>query len=140
MLFTPAKKSKVSILIRSNQTDVLDGFHNYSNFVENFLNTNYVIRAKSELKLIEKRFGKLSAAGTDNNIIQTLLSIDRFIDSIETGGHVLIIQKPTIPIKSSLGNTLLLALSVVLGGMIGAVLVLVRSAIAKRQDQLTKAN
>ena len=119
---------------------MLNGFLDYSNYVKNLLNNNYAMRARSELNLIERRFNNISTAGTDNNIIQTLLSIDRFIASLENGGDVLTIEKPTIPEKVSPKTILVFALSVILGGMVGAVLVLVRSAIAKRKDQLTKAN
>ena len=68
-----------------------------------------------------------------------MLSIDRFIASLENGADVLMIEKPTIPIKTSPKTTLVLALSVVLGGMIGFVLVFVRNAISMRKDQQTKA-
>ena len=135
-LFRTEKKSVNSILIRSGQPDVLNGLLNYTDYVKNLLRNNYILRAKNELNIIEGRFDNLSASGT-NNIIETLLSVDRFIASLENGGDVLTIEIPTIPKKVSPKTKLVLALSIVLGGMIGAVFVLVRSAITKRKDQLT---
>ena len=127
------------ILIRSDQPEVLDSFFNYSNKVKNLLNTNYVMRAKRELEIVEQRFANFGSAGTDNNVIKTLLSVDRFIALLESGGDVLTIEKPTIPKKSSPSTRLVLALSIILGGMFGVFLALLRSAIAKRKDRLTKA-
>lgn len=136
-LFRSEKKSGNSILIKSGHPNVLDSLYNYSNFVKNSLNNNYAMRARSELNLIETRFNNVSPSRTDDNIVQTLLSTDRFIASLKNGGNVLTIEKPTIPKKTSPKTKLVFALSVILGGMVGAVLVLVRSAIAKRKDQLT---
>ena len=59
----------------------------------------YVIRAKEELRIIDARFKDLSS--TDSNIVNTVLSIDRYIVSAEKGARVLAIQRPTIPKKVS---------------------------------------
>jgi len=140
ILFISDRRSRNFILIRSGQPDMLYGVFNYSNYVKNFLNNNYGMRATAELNLIKGRFEDLFADRADSNIIEILLSIDRFIASLDNGGDVLTMEKPTIPEKVSPKTLLVLALSVILGGMIGVVLVLVRSAIAKRKDQLTKVN
>ena len=53
---------------------------------------------------------------------------------------MLTIEKPTIPVKVSPKTKLVFALSLVLGGMFGSVLVFVRNAIAKRKDQAINTN
>ena len=137
-LFISEKNSGNFILINSGQPDVLNGFLKYSIFVKNLLKNNYVKRARSEHNLIEGRYDNIISSGTED-IVQTLLSIDRFIASLENGGDVLTIEKPTIPKKVSTKTKLVLTLSVFLGGIVGAVFVLIRSAITKRKEQLTEA-
>ena len=48
---------------------------------------------------------------------------------------VLSIQRPTFPIKISPKSSLILALSILLGGMAGVVSLLLRNAIRKRKGQ-----
>ena len=94
------------------------------------VNKNYLKRAKSDLILIEKRLDNLSIPGNSDDSVQTLLLTDRFVTSLENGGDVFMIEKPTIPTITSPKLKIVLSLSVVLGGMIGTALVLVRNAIS----------
>ena len=61
-------------------------------------------------------------------------------NAIELGSEtevadVLSIQRPTFPIKISPKSSLILALSILLGGMAGVVSLLLRNAIRKRKGQ-----
>mgnify|MGYP003690549545 FL=1 len=97
------------------------------------LKSNYILRAKDELEMIEARFND---AGTmSDNVIQNLLATDRFIVTAEKGADVLSIQRPTFPIKISPKSSLILALSILLGGMAGVVSLLLRNTIRKRKGQ-----
>lgn len=83
--------------------------------------------------MIEARFND---AGTmSDNVIQNLLATDRFIVTAEKGADVPSIQRPTFPIKISPKSSLILALSILLGGMAGVVSLLLRNAIRKRKGQ-----
>ena len=125
------------VLVKSNQLPILDDFFEYATHINGLLKDEYVVRAKEELKIIDARFKNLGSA--DSNIVDIVLSIDRYIVTAEKGAKVLAIQRPTMPKKVSPKVSLILALSVVLGGMVGVFFILVRNAIAKRKEQLAKA-
>ena len=138
-LATLASEKKVGsfVLVKSNQLPILDDFFSYATHINGLLKNDYVVRAKEELKIIDERFKVLGLA--DNNIVDTVLSIDRYIVAAEKGAKVLAIQRPTMPQKISPKSSLILAMSVVLGGMVGVLFILFRNAITKRKEQLAKA-
>ena len=70
----------------------MDDFFKYAIHINGLLKDEYVVRAKEELKIIESRFKDLGSA--DSNIVDTVLSIDRYIVSAEKGASVLAIQRP----------------------------------------------
>ena len=125
------------VLVKSNQLPILDDFFEYASHINGLLKDEYVVRAKEELKMIDARFKDLGSA--DSNIVNTVLSIDRYIVTAEKGAKVLVIQRPTMPKKVSPKSSLILAMSLVLGGMVGVFFILVRNAITKRKEQLAKA-
>ena len=131
------KKGGSFVLVKSNQLPILDDFFEYATHINGLLKDEYVLRAKEELNIIDARFKDLGSA--DSNIVNTVLSIDRYIVTAEKGAKVLAIQHPTMPKKVSPKLSLILALSVVLGGMVGVFFILVRNAITKRKEQLAKA-
>ena len=131
------KKGGSFVLVKSNQLPILDDFFEYATHINVLLKDEYVVRAKEELTIIEARFKDLSTA--DSKIVNTILSIDRYIVSAEKGASVLAIQRPTMPKKVSPKSSLILAMSIVLGGMVGVFFILVRNAITKRKEQLAKA-
>ena len=130
-------KDSASILVKSNQLPVLNDFYNYAEYINLLLKDEYASRANDELKIIETRFKDLSSA--ESSIVQTVLSIDRYIASAEKGDNVLSIERPSVPKKVSPKSSLILALSLVLGGFIGAAYVLIMNAIKTRREPLAKA-
>ena len=134
---TPQKKDVSFIVVKSNQLPLLDEFFKYANYINELLAKQYVARAKDELKIIERRFKEFPTANDD--MISNLLAIDRYIVSVEKGASVFTIQRPTIPKKVSPMSSLILVTSLVLGGMVGVLFILVRNAIKKRKEQLAKA-
>ena len=131
------KKDGSFVRVKSNQLLILDDFFEYATHISGLLKNEYVVRAKEELSIIDARFKDLGSA--DSNIVNTVLSIDRYIVTAEKGAKVLAIQRPAMPKKVSPKVRLILALSVVLGGMVGVFFILVRNAITKRKEQLAKA-
>ena len=121
------------VLVRSNDLVLLNEFFLYAAHINHMLKSNYILRAKDELEMIEARFNDVGIMS--DNVIQNLLATDRFIVTAEKGGDVLSIQRPTFPIKISPKASLILALSILLGGMAGVVSLLLRNAIRKRKGQ-----
>ena len=86
------------MLIRSNQLNILDDFFNYSIYISDLLKREYIVRAKAELEIIEARFNDLGSA--DSSIVDTVLSVDRYIVSAEKGAETLSIKRPLMPKKN----------------------------------------
>jgi LPS O-antigen subunit length determinant protein (WzzB/FepE family) len=130
---TSENKAGSFVRVKSNQLPIADEVFKYAIHINALLKDEYVVRAKEELKMIESRFKVFSA---DSKIVDTLLSIDRYIYSAEKGANVFAIQHPTIPKKVSDKSSLIIALSGVLGGMVGVFFILIRKAIATRKGSL----
>ena len=125
------------VLLKTNQLRILNDFFKYTNYVNQALKNDYVVRAKDELKIFKLRQKDLAVG--DYTMSETIVLLDRFILSVEKGTNVLWIQNPTIPEKVSPNSLVILVISVVLGGMTGVFITLARSSIRKREEQLGKA-
>ena len=130
------EKSLSALVVKTNKLSLLDEFFKYENFVNNKLTSDYVLRAKDELKIIETRFQNLQSS--DISIVNNVLNIDRYIVSVERGSKVMTLNSPTFPKKISPKIKLTLAMLIVLGGMIGIVFVLVNNSIRKRKESASK--
>lgn len=86
--------------------------------------------------MIETRFRHLGAS--NETVIRYALDIDRYINAADKGADVLRLQRPSKPEKVSPKTYLILALSVLLGGMAGVVFVLSRNAFSKRKEALAE--
>ena len=99
--------------------------------------TNEVyLKATTELALIQTELTD-ALLGTER-VATNMLNAKRIIQSIDSGQSVISFGSVSI-VKSSPKVPLILALSVVLGGMVGVFFILVRNAITKRKEQLAKA-
>ena len=125
------------ILVNSNRLPLVLDVFKYANHINEMLTRDYVYQAKNDLKNTEVLFK--DGGSVDGDALESILSVKRFIDEAEKGANVLNIQRPTMPKKVSPKVSLILALSVVLGGMIGVFFILIRNAITKRKEQLAKA-
>ena len=125
------------ILVNSNRLPLVLDVFKYANHINEMLTRDYVYQAKNDLKNTEILFK--DGGSVDGDALESILSVKRFIDEAEKGANVLNIQRPTMPKKVSPKSSLILAMSLVLGGMFGVSFVLVRNAITKRKEQLAKA-
>jgi hypothetical protein len=126
------EKSLSALVVKANKLSLLNEFFDYENFVNNKLTSDYVLRAKDELKVIGTGFDVTSLMARHE------LAINRFIVSAERGSKVMALNPPTFPKKISPKIKLTLASSIVLGGMIGVMYVLVFNAIRKRKVVLSR--
>ena len=125
------------ILIKSSELNILNDFFNYAQYVNATLSSAYLSEANNEASFVEQRIENLNL--TESSVVGTLLQYNRFTSTVERGGNILNVQHPTLPKKTSPQSSLILALSVVLGGMVGMFFILVRNAMTKRKEQLAKA-
>ncbi len=119
------------LLVKSNQLPILNDFFKYAQYINKLLKKEYVIRSREELKIIESRFKDLKSANSD--VVELVLSIDRYIVSADKGANVLKIQHPKMPKKISPNVPLIFALSLILGGLVGVFFILARNAIKRRK-------
>ena len=132
-----SKSDRLSfVLLKTNQLRILDDFLKYTNYINEVLKNDYVVRAKDELRVMKLR--QKDSASEGYNMTETILLLDRFILSVEKGANVLRINNPTIPEKVSPNSLLILLVSVVLGGTMGVFFTLARSSIRKHEEQLDK--
>ncbi len=125
------KKKESYILIKSNELLVLKDFFNYSNYVNHLLAKEYFHLANNELKIIETNFNNTSV---DQKIANFILSNKIYVDKIQKGAKVFTIQYPSKPTRTSLGLKFILALSVILGVMTGAIYVIFFNTIRKLRE------
>jgi hypothetical protein len=135
------EKGDSFVLVKSNQLPVLDDFFKYVYYINELLKNEYVVRSKEELEIIKSLFKY--PLSLNNNIVSTITSINRYIKTADRGANVLDIQRPTIPkkieSKSKSNSSLILALSVVLGGIVGVMYVLISNAIRNRKESSAKS-
>ena len=111
----------------------------YEDVLSNALtSTNEALRSEaiSELASIES-ISNDNVLATER-VATNMLNAKRVIHSIDNGQSAITFGSVSV-VKSSPKVPLMLALSVVLGGMIGVFFILVRNAITKRKEQLAKA-
>jgi LPS O-antigen subunit length determinant protein (WzzB/FepE family) len=123
-------------LVKTNQLKLLNSFLSYAFHINETLKTNYITRAKQELDLIEKRF--IEADEMTISVVDNILSIDRFIDSINKGANVININPPSKPKRVSLKPSFVITLSILLGGLIGLIYVFILNILRKTKERLTK--
>ena len=111
----------------------------YEDILSNALtSTNEALRSEaiSELASIESVLNDNVLA--TERVATNMLNAKRVIQSIDNGQSAITFGSVSV-VKSSPKVSLILALSVVLGGMVGVFFILVRNAITKRKEQLAKA-
>ena len=131
------KKIGAYILIKSDQLMLLDDFYNYASYVNNVLTSEYILRAKEEINIINQRFNDFSA--TTDIITSKLLAIDRYIVEAEGGANVLILSRPEYPVQVWPKTQLLLVISFVLGFMLGIIYIFFSDANRLHKQQLSKS-
>lgn len=101
------------------------------------LTKSILAEAKAELELIQTELSD-ALLGTER-VATNMLNAKRVVQAVESGEVAVSFGNPSI-VKSSPRVKLIVVLSVVLGGMIGMMFVLLRSALQKRKEQLAKSS
>ena len=134
------------LTVNANDLQVLDGFHSYLSSLNETLTRQYIVRAGEEINYIERRFKDFwasDAALRDQVLIllqhtNELRNLARYVERAESGAHIFEITRPTLPVVTSTApapkTNLIVALSIVLGGFVGAAYVLLRNAIRRRRE------
>jgi hypothetical protein len=128
------KKGNKYILVKTNNVSMLSDFFEYSQYIIQLLDKVYLYRAKDQINLVESRFKKFSKTNAlSSSIDETVLLINKFIVRVENNEPIIIMKHPTFPKKLSTNSTLILVLSIVLGGITGTMYVLILNTIHQRR-------
>lgn len=119
------------LLIKTNKLSLLNDFFKYSIYVHNLLKSNYVLRAKEEIKALETRFTEPTPK--HNFVVNELVLIDRYILNVKKSGNILDIHPPTMPKEILSKSKPILEIFSILGIMFGIIFVLVRNLIHKNK-------
>lgn len=130
--------TSAELIVKSDDLSVLNDFFEYAEYVNSELQKHYVSRARAEMEIYEARFNDLKSS--DESIIRNVLSIDRYIVAAERGAKVLKVNRPTLPKETTASLKFLLVVSVVLGGVLGAVYILVVNAWHRHVQNTRKTN
>ncbi len=139
------KRARSFVLVKSVKQDSLqiaDHVYLYVQHVNALLTARYLQMAKDALAIIKARFKENAAikdSMVNNNffndsVLNNILSIDRYIKSVEEGAQALTIDRPTRPNKA-ISVVLVLVLSVIVGGIIGVFYIFLRNAIGRYKAQ-----
>lgn len=127
------KNRKSNIIVRSNDLGLISDFYDYANFTNDDLTASYLKRAENELSQFEARLADFSVL--NEVVVQMSLKTIGFVDDVKNGAKLFEIKRPTMPVKTAPRSSLILALSLILGGFLGAVIVLTRQAIRSYRNQ-----
>ena len=139
-MVTDASKNSF-LLVRTNKLPLLEDFFNYANHVNNELKNKYIVRAKEEINLIEKRFSLIdSSIPSQSIIIKEILLLERYILALDKAKTVFTIQHPTMPRKVSPESKFTFILSLLLGLIAGMFFILIRKLVLKNKVKLAKSS
>ena len=133
--------------VNTKDLQVLDGFHSYLSSVNETLTRRYIALAEEEINYIERHFKDYWTADValEDQVLRLMQNTNearklvRYVERAEGGAHVFEISRPTPPVVTSAApkTNLIVALSIVLGGFVGAAYVLLRNAIRRRRETLS---
>jgi len=133
--------------VNANDLQMLDAFHSYLSSLNETLTLQYIARTADQINYIERRFKDFWATDValrDQvlNFMQHLNEVrelESYVERAESGANVFEINRPTPPVVTSAApkTNLIVALSIVLGGFVGAAYVLLRNAIRRRRETLS---
>ena len=133
--------------VHTKDLELLDGFHSYLSSLNETLTQQYIERTGEEINYIERRFKDFwdeDEALRDQVLIlmqhtNEVRKLKAYVERAESGAHVFEINRPTPPVVTSAASktNLIVALSIVLGGFVGAAYVLLRNAIRRRRETLS---
>lgn len=137
-LVSSDKKTGHYINARTNDPEILTGLYGYAQFIKINMTTVMLKDATDNLARTEVLMSQ--TGGEAGPLVTHYLNIQKFISRVENGEAIISIARPTLPVKTGPKTSLVLALSVVIGGMAGVVFVLMRNAIANHQNRKANAS
>lgn len=134
--FELEKKNTHFVLVKTDKISLMFNVFTYTQYVNEMLIREYVVQANEDLNKINLLFNISNSL--DGNAVDAFLLINRFLDAAKKGKKIFSIQNPTMPKKVSPHSSLILLISLLLGGIIGVLYVFVSNSIRNRKEELAK--
>ena len=131
------------ILIRSNETGLVLNTLDYAQFVADLLSQSYAKKGQEEYdrllalsdRLFERRDrGSLPATFNGLPALERLTALDSYLSRVRDGAKLLHIRLPKEPVATNISNQVVLAVSMLIGGVFGVLFVLIRRAYRQRKS------
>jgi LPS O-antigen subunit length determinant protein (WzzB/FepE family) len=119
-----------AIVMNGRDTDRLTALVDYAQFCEQYLSRFYADMTQRELDMLKNRFSSLTNGGQDiissDTVFGMVLPRENFLHMKDLGRPVLQVQQPLHPELVSPRPALTMMLALMLGGMIGSIIALMR--------------
>lgn len=129
--FTAKSDTLMNLIVKTNDPQTINSIISYLKSTEQDLIEDYDKLVNRELLIINKQ--DLTAYDLTGASRDLLLDVARYLENIANGNRLMKIGRPTFPVKTSPKTYLILALSIILGGLVGCAAVLLKNAIRNRE-------
>lgn len=130
------------VLIRTDDVELALELSAYLKFVGTKISEVYQTQAENKRALINQLSDiKFSARFLSEGIetLDRVLAVEEYLENILDGEELLLISRPRVPVITSTSQRLVLAMSLIIGGVVGMMFVLARSAVRKRSSFINQA-
>ena len=124
--------------IKTTDLLILNDVFKYAVHINGLLTREYVSQAKNQINIAEPIM-KSAASADAQGIALEILALRRYVVSAEKGANVFYIQHPTMPKKIASRFSLPIFGFAILGGIVGAMFVLISNSLRKRKNWRAKA-
>ena len=131
------------VLVKSNNVNLLIDVSDYLKFVSAKTSDDYRVKAKKQHDRLD-RFVANNFAGGDLTegltVFERIIAFEEYLDTVSDGAELIYVSRPMTPAVTSLSRRLVFAVSLVIGGLLGVIFVLVRTAIRRRNAAIKEAS
>lgn len=129
------EKSNLNILTKSNELQLLEEIHSYTKYTNNIFSKTVLEETKVQAENVSSIFVELlSSLNGSKNLLRndgtffSILQLNNFVMGLESGYQIYNVSQPSLPKKTSISTRLVLFMSLILGGIIGSTIVVLKNA------------
>lgn len=134
--------SPESVLVRTDNAGLVLEVASYLKFVAAKISDVYQAQATKQPALLDQLPDINSSTrilAEELTIFDRAMALEDYLENISDGAELLLISRPMEPVITSTPKRLVLAMSLIIGGVVGVMFVLVRSAFRKRSSAINQA-
>ena len=133
------------IEINSNDIGQAHEISNYFQFVGDTLTARYTTEIKEERDRRTVLPNQLSSSAvvrilSGQNFLETNAALESYLAKAATGRKLVVVSKPTVPVKTNLNSSLLVISSFIVSSILGSMIILIKNAYRLRKLRLVEPN